>query len=747
MVFANLFESAKKKKSEAAVAKPKEEAPKKEQSPSKNKQGSKNSKKTGGPKKNKGQKDGRKRDQHKPGDEEEPRKRRRKSDGPQRPAGNRVKPSHAVMALSAQLKDYSRQKRLDEAIALYWKKDAVVRDEHHACIVVDCCARCGSVQEAEKIVEELKKRVDKINVTTMTALLKGYAHSGRMQRAIEVFRDMCDEKELWDRPNVRTLNTLLRGCLWTAAVKDAETGQIAGGVVSSEEAWKLFKEKVGDDVLDSSSYETSITLLCQALRTREADERISEFQAKHAVRVKGKASLIGGDETVLETLAVNYLGLARAHALCGRSDDMWTACQRVLSAVKGAKALWSASQSQADGGKFKKHGTEGGKRAWKTNEGDDEKDSRRVASNIAYRTHRLSELETEAKDLIKMRGKRTACTSKDLARRVLQRLFYFSGGGTTDLAATGRGKEQKKPATQDAGVDFLTSSCMSFGISELVGDDVDTQGLDLAGVAELVGLSDVEAVWKDGRLDFDQLFSSKKKPVHIELGAGFGDWVVQQAQHDVSRNYVAVELRADRVFQIFSKSTLACSKPLENVAVVGSECGSFLRDRVRKGSISTVFANFPEPPTQSYGAGNGGDLKEIMNGGAEPAHMLNSMTLATAASCLESNGKIVIVTDNRWYARLLCATFVKVGRGYKGLRSAVPGAMKQSGLRETESFLDPNSKVKPPVILYEGLPGEGIVGHFKTSGSGDSYFDRLWRTGAGSHSERRTRFVIIMNRC
>jgi tRNA G46 methylase TrmB len=537
-------------------------------------------------------------------------------------------------------------------------------------------------------------------------------------------------------------------------VKDPKTGQIVGGVATSEEAWQLFNEQVGAESLDSSSYETSISLLCQALRTKEAEQRISEFQARHGMRVKGKASIIGGDQTVLETLAVGYLGMARAYALSARSDDMWTACQRVLSAVKSARALWNADQSQDNASSKTKRPGEGGKRAWKSNDGEDEKDARRAASNTAYRMHRLSELETEAKDLIKMRGKTvTSLSSNDMAKRVLQKLFYFSGGGTTDMAATSKAVTSKKKTLQstDPMMLFLTSSWLSFGLAELVGGERDTKDLDLARVGAMVGMGDSRIVRDDGLMDFDQIFSTKKKPVHIELGAGFGDWIVRQARHDSSRNYVAVELRADRVAQIFSKATLDGEKPLENVCVVGSECGSFLRDRVKKGSISTVFANFPEPPTQSFGGG-GEELKAIMNGGtgAEPAHMLNSATLATAASCLTSKGRIVIVTDNWWYARLICATFVKVARDYKdiALRSSTPNEMNKSGLRQAESFTDPKSKSNAAVVLYEGQPGEGI-GHVKaeTEDGGVSYFDRLWRTGAGSHSERRTRFVIVMNRC
>ena len=55
-------------------------------------------------------------------------------------------PSEAALKLSEQLKDLSRQKKLREALSVYWNKsNDSVRDGHHGCIVVDCCARCGDI--------------------------------------------------------------------------------------------------------------------------------------------------------------------------------------------------------------------------------------------------------------------------------------------------------------------------------------------------------------------------------------------------------------------------------------------------------------------------------------------------------------------------------------------------------------------------------------------------------------------------
>jgi len=55
-------------------------------------------------------------------------------------------PSEEALALSAKLKEYSSQKRLNDALELYWHaSNDSIRDGHHACIVIDCSARCGCI--------------------------------------------------------------------------------------------------------------------------------------------------------------------------------------------------------------------------------------------------------------------------------------------------------------------------------------------------------------------------------------------------------------------------------------------------------------------------------------------------------------------------------------------------------------------------------------------------------------------------
>ena len=55
-------------------------------------------------------------------------------------------PSQEALDLSARLKELSARKNLQEALDLYWSpSNDNIRDTHHACILVDCAARCGAI--------------------------------------------------------------------------------------------------------------------------------------------------------------------------------------------------------------------------------------------------------------------------------------------------------------------------------------------------------------------------------------------------------------------------------------------------------------------------------------------------------------------------------------------------------------------------------------------------------------------------
>ena len=142
---------------------------------------------------------------------------------------------------------------------------------------------------------------------------------------------------------------MLRGCLWSAATVQ-KNGGIAGGVSSSEKAWQLFGKCRSEDanvrfIYDTSAYEASIALLCQALRVQDAEERLELFKSDFLTSVDE----LSVDQSVFETLAVAQLSLARACALLALTKKSKSYCREAIKSVAKSKQLLEADGSSKDG--------------------------------------------------------------------------------------------------------------------------------------------------------------------------------------------------------------------------------------------------------------------------------------------------------------------------------------------------------------------------------------------------------------
>jgi len=712
------------------------------------------------------------------------------------------------LVLSQQLRQLSSQKRLKECIELYKSPtNDELRDAHHGSIVVDCCARCGDVQQAEKIVYDMLSTTSQskssqkdikvipayfwqeykqfsyktVPIQAWTALLKGYVHSGMMDKADSLFTYLCDthraillasnngskkrKRDAENGVNVRTLNTLLRGCLWTATSLDKD--KLVGGVMTASRAWSLCKDV--NIEFDTSSYEYYISILSQSLQCKAAEECLQKMRVQFGIE-RGKHI----DPTMIESLVVCLVVIARGYVLLGNISDGKRCAQEALEYMDTSTSNGTGpTQPSSDTFSAKKQQhqqTTGGKKAWShsNRDADGGTTGRREESNKLFRSHRLSELRSEASSLIELCSQESDTINSNIAKLMLTRLLYFSGGGTT-------GKDATKATTKTSSVDaeevikqWIHSLWHSFGLKEIASKNGDAlqcifhlsskkkkKHKQLPSVlstelctslqTQISGTNSV--ISRDsGYINFSKVFtpvneeseaSSKapqpNKKLHIELGSGSGDWACLQAKLNPSDNYVTVELRSDRVAQTFAKCMLnqqqSKHSPLANLCCVGSECGSFLRERVKKDTVQTIFVNHPEPPTQTYNSVTD----------EEPAHMLNSQTIISATRCLQSNGKgrLIIVTDNLIYARLICQTVVRVLENNNELVGLQGSEVRD--LRRIESF------GRSSVHLYEGQPSASI-GHFTPNrfDRGTSYFDRLWRTGAGKHADMRKRFIIAL---
>ena len=372
-------------------------------------------------------------------------------------------------------------------------------------------------------------------------------------------------------------------------------------------------------------------------------------------------------------------------------------------------------------------------------------------------------MESEARSLMKIMRDNASqdgiIQARGLTRRLITRLICLSGGGTTDMQNNQsdndlhRSDEDKDNASKIIQRRLLNSLYFSYGLAPVV----KRLGIAMSENIQILRKKDANRILgkvglqggilkRDGLLDLHRIFSSgvgdskihkkrrmnKSRRVEIELGAGFGDWIVQKAIQNQSTNFVSVELRADRVAQIFTRAAVL---GVENLCVVGGDSSNLLRNHIASESVDAIYVNFPEPPTQTFGVDHT-TLLSIMEGGQEPAHMLNSNVILAAMKCLKrvSTSKFVMVTDNLWEGKLICATIEKVMRQKPGLLDSVDLTKLNQSFKKIEG-LDGS------VSMFEGLPNESI-GYPSPGSEGGSYFDRLWR-----HSEKNVRYIIVIAPC
>lgn len=83
-----------------------------------------------------------------------------------------------------------------------------------------------------------------------------------------------------------------------------------------------------------------------------------------------------------------------------------------------------------------------------------------------------------------------------------------------------------------------------------------------------------------------------ENPVHVEYCSGNGEWILRNAERSPHINWVAVELKFDRVRKIHSKRT---NLELSNLFIVCGKAQVFTREYLRESSIEATYVNFPDP--------------------------------------------------------------------------------------------------------------------------------------------------------
>ena len=309
-------------------------------------------------------------------------------------------------------------------------------------------------------------------------------------------------------------------------------------------------------------------------------------------------------------------------------------------------------------------------------------EARRQASNEAFRRHRDDEARREAAVIEVVPASRTV--------EALKRVLCCSQSEVLS------GVERRDALTLRFGLDE------ALWASQRAREPGDGRGAKKKRRDAVRVVRD--AIASDSRfsppIDVSELVDNATSTI-VELGSGSGEWAAAKALHDPSTALLAVESRCDRAASIIKRSVL---DDVHNLCVAHGTADRVL-NALRPGSVSTIHANFPEPPSQTCVE-------------TDMPHMLSASCFSSAALALKPGGRFIVVSDNEAFSRYLSA---EVHEAFDTVR--LPYREVAAG-------------------LYVGAPSVDIG----WPSQGDSYFDRLWRRGVSRHSATADRYVMCWER-
>lgn len=129
------------------------------------------------------------------------------------------------------------------------------------------------------------------------------------------------------------------------------------------------------------------------------------------------------------------------------------------------------------------------------------------------------------------------------------------------------------------------------------------------------------------------LFFDQEKPICLEYCSGNGAWIAAKAKEQPQYNWVAVELKFDRVRKIWSKIK---NFELPNLLAVCGEGYRITQHYIPNASVFAVFINFPDPWPKKRHAKH----RIVQASFIEQIHRI-----------LQPGGVLTMVTDDSSYSR------------------------------------------------------------------------------------------------
>jgi len=168
-----------------------------------------------------------------------------------------------------------------------------------------------------------------------------------------------------------------------------------------------------------------------------------------------------------------------------------------------------------------------------------------------------------------------------------------------------------------------------------------------------------------------QIFSDDK-PVCIEYCSGNGTWIAARAEQNKHQNWLAVELKFERVRKIWSKIK---NLQLDNLLVLCGEGYDATRRYFPDQTVDAVYINFPDPWPKNKHAKH---------------RIVQPRFIKEVHRILKQGGVLTMVTDDEGYSKIMVEELLRV----PGFESVFP----------------------EPYFTHE-YPGD----------YGNSYFEDLWR--------------------
>lgn len=594
-----------------------------------------------------------------------------------------VRTSPETVKINKSIATFAARKQLEEAVHAFNRaKERGLANTHTYAATINAYVRCGNTDEAEKLLQSMET----IDIVSYTTVIKGLCNDGRLHDGLDLVGKMTANNVL---PNVRTANTLLRGCILLGQVSQA-----VNVLYNMEKKWGVSP--------DASSWEYVVALLCRGMQIDAANTMVGRLKQKS-----------GNDNAVCNNPAL-YLCICRCNAILGRWKAAAKAGNKALEFLREEEERDEAATAAESFDKINKsenpklRRTAGGKRGW----GSQATSHSRNESLKLFKLHRRQEMREEIKSMIsyvQMHKERRSTVEYQV-----QNLSDF----LKRVCLIPPEKFKLSSAYSKQGTD---------GESNLTLPDILCRGL-----SESFGLSYLSSKYQNiinansFRQHFQDAFAGKseavdfkklmghanegKRPIKIEICSGAGEWVVSQAKNDPAADWVSMEIRYDRVYQIFCRAIFENCK---NLSIVGGDASKLLPKHIPTNCAKYIFVNYPEPPQQK-----GEDYD------SQSSHLLTEEFIKVMLNVLTLDGTLTILTDNEWYAKMLLKTVDKL-----------------TGVLKSRVFRGPKYKVseiskKNRISLYEGLPGPecGVA-----NVSASSYFDRLWR----GHQQQRRFFLAL----